>query len=291
MKILVFGAGSIGVFLGTKLHAAGHDVVLKGGRKLAQVHTTILIDSCVYDVPPRIQSLVREEYYDYIFVTTKLYSTQSAIQELFDKKITARQFVFIQNGLVHEGFYEKMQDKPFLTISVFEGYRLIENQLLTTKTELGWQTENTTGGREIARLLADAGIACTRSKDLDQLRAEKVALVSAVGALSTIEKKTIGELVDDPQTRQLIKNTFHESYTVLAQAHPLPPYEEVSERFWKTLENASTHYPSMYQDAVSGRNTEIEFINGLVSSLGRKYDIETPLNDELYQKVADLAMA
>jgi len=34
LKILIFGAGSVGTFLGTKLHAVGHQVLLYGRRKL-----------------------------------------------------------------------------------------------------------------------------------------------------------------------------------------------------------------------------------------------------------------
>ena len=52
LKILVFGSGSIGTFLGTKLYAAGHNVLLYGRRKLESLKEQILINGDVYQLPP-----------------------------------------------------------------------------------------------------------------------------------------------------------------------------------------------------------------------------------------------
>ncbi|WP_315941115.1 ketopantoate reductase C-terminal domain-containing protein, partial [Staphylococcus pasteuri] len=40
------------------------------------------------------------------------------------------------------------------------------------------------------------------------------------------------------------------------------------------------HYPSMYQDLIKdNRTTEIDYINGAVSKLGKENHIATPVND------------
>ena len=53
MKILILGAGSVGVYLGTKLYADGHDVTLLGREKLKKLHDTILINNQPHKVPKR----------------------------------------------------------------------------------------------------------------------------------------------------------------------------------------------------------------------------------------------
>jgi 2-dehydropantoate 2-reductase len=285
MKILVFGAGSIGVFLGTKLHAVGNTVTLHGGRKLQKVHDTILVDNELFAMPPRISKLENNTHYNYVFIATKLYDVKNAIREIEQAGIHSEQFVFIQNGLVEKGFYDDMGEINLATISVFEGYRLIENQLLTTGSSSGWQTDDSAAGQAIARLLNAAGITCTSSSNLDSLRAEKMLLVNAVSALSAIERKTIGELIDSPETKKIVDDVFKESHRVLQERLTLPSYAESYQRFWKTVTSLGKHYTSMYQDVISGRKTEINFLNGLIVKMGAEQGIPTPANEKLYAQI------
>ncbi len=44
-KILICGAGSIGIYLGAKLHAKDHDVTLFGRSKLQNVGSEIFINN------------------------------------------------------------------------------------------------------------------------------------------------------------------------------------------------------------------------------------------------------
>lgn len=177
MKILIFGAGSIGTFLGTKLYNAGHDVTLYGRRKLKKVHNSILINGELYKTPPRTYKLKKINY-DIIFITTKLYDTQKAVELIKKMTFDPKLLVFIQNGLVEKNFYHGIEKRRgFVTISVFEGYRLIENQLLTTESKLGWQTENNNAGKKICEYLNKANINCTPSSRLPSLRAEKKMII------------------------------------------------------------------------------------------------------------------
>lgn len=291
MKILIFGAGSIGTFLGTKLYNAGYDVTLYGRRKLKKVHNTILINGKLYKTPLRIYKLGQINY-DIIFVTTKLYDTQKAVKQIKKKAFNPKFLVFIQNGLVEKNFYHGIEKRNgFVTISVFEGYRLIENQLLTTKSKLGWQTENNDAGRKICEYLNKANINCTASQKLPLLRAEKMMLVNAVGALSAIEKMTLGELMNNKRTKDMVEKIFHESYEVLKYDYNLPKFEDVRKNFYQTMSTVKKHYSSMYQDITSDRKTEINFLNGLIVKLGKKKHIPTPINKEIYDKIQEITKA
>jgi ketopantoate reductase len=160
VKILVFGAGSIGTFLGTKLYAAGHNVVLYGRRKLKSLTDPILINDQVYQLPPRIYQL-QPDYYDIIFVTTKLYDIKRALEELEKDHFNPELIAFIQNGIVDQNFYGKFQGHPGLvTCSVFNGHNLIDNQIIVRESDLGWQVEDSTAGQKICELLTEAKINC-----------------------------------------------------------------------------------------------------------------------------------
>ena len=204
IKILIYGAGSIGVFLGARLAEKGNDVTLFGRKKLQRLHDSILINGVLYKTPKRIYELPENETYDFVFVTTKLYHSENALRHLRDKHISSEVLVLIQNGIVDDVLFKEFRSHPgFVTVSVFEGYHLIENQLLATKSGMGWQTEYSPAGLILQRLLESVDIKCNAVKNLGAIRAEKMILVNAVGALSAIEKKTLGELITESKTKKL----------------------------------------------------------------------------------------
>ena len=69
-RILVYGAGSIGTYLGVNLYNAGYDVELLGGKKLKEIGKFVLINGDTLEVPPKIKNLNGKENFDIIFVTT-----------------------------------------------------------------------------------------------------------------------------------------------------------------------------------------------------------------------------
>ena len=55
--------------------------------------------------------------------------------------------------------------------------------------------------------------------------------------------------------------------------------------FNKIVDSNQTNKSSMAFDVQYKRKTEIDFISGVVSSLGKKHGIKTPLNDLMYKMI------
>jgi 2-dehydropantoate 2-reductase len=287
VKILVFGAGSIGIFLGTKLYNAGHNVNLYGRRKLQSLTDPILINGEIYKLPPRLYQLKSDDY-DVIFVTTKLYDIQKALQEIEQYNFNPQLIVFIQNGIVDPDFYGQFQTHPGLvTCSVFNGYNLSDNQLWVRESELGWQVENSSVGNKICKLFKTASINCNNTDDLANIRAKKLIVNSALNALSAIEKKTVGELIANQNTKEIVDGIIQESWEVLKNHYHLPNLDSLRESIYELIQKVSEHYTSMYQDLISKRKTEIEFLNGLIIKLGKAQKIPTPYNQQVYLRVKE----
>ena len=49
----------------------------------------------------------------------------------------------------------------------------------------------------------------------------------------------------------------------------------------KIINDSAENQSSMLQDMIKGRKTEIDYLNGAVVQLGRKYGIKCPVNDTL----------
>jgi 2-dehydropantoate 2-reductase len=48
--------------------------------------------------------------------------------------------------------------------------------------------------------------------------------------------------------------------------------------------------PSFGQDVRKGRRNEIDYLNGLVSDMGKKFGVPTPFNDKIVEIVHDLGI-
>jgi 2-dehydropantoate 2-reductase len=289
LKILVVGAGSIGTFLGTQLYAAGHQVVLYGRRKLESLVDPIFINGQTYRLPPRCYQ-VQVDDYNAIFVTTKLYDIKNALAQLRKFHLNPQIIAFIQNGIVEPEFYEGWQNHPgFTTLSIFNGYHLAGNQILVRESHLGWQIENSPVGQKIAELLKEAGIQCTVSSNIVQMRAQKLIANAALNALSALEKKTIGELIADQNLKAIVDGIIQESWAVLQEDYSLPSLGEVQATIYGFIPQVWEHYSSMYQDLISGRKTEVDFLNGFIIKLGQEKGIPTPCNQQVYSKLLEKA--
>ncbi|MDJ0616534.1 MAG: 2-dehydropantoate 2-reductase [Calothrix sp. MO_192.B10] len=287
LKILVFGAGSIGTFLGTKLYAAGHNVVLYGRRKLKSLQEQIFINGEVYQLPPRCYQLHPDDY-NAIFITTKLYDVKSALEEIGKYHFNPQIIAFIQNGIVDNDFYGEFQNHPgFVAVSVFNGYNLTGNQIIVTKSNLGLQVEDNLTGQKICELLISAGIKCHTTPNISQMRARKLIFNAASNALSAIEKKTIGDLLVDSEIKDIVDGIIQESWAVLKDDYHLPSLASLQKEIYQLTSKVKNHYSSMYQDLISGRNTEIEFLNGFIINLGREKGIKTPYNEQVYLKILE----
>ena len=286
-KILIFGAGSIGVFLGTKLHAAGHNVEIYGRRKLNKLTDKVLINDEEYQAPSKIHQLQSADY-DVIFMTVKLYDIEQALEAIKQHQINSQILAFIQNGLLEKSFYQQIKDHSKLTtLSIFTGYNLVDNQVLVTENGLGWHVEDTAVGREICSLLNSSDISCTVNSNLSQVRAIKMIWNASSNALSALERKTLGELMKDQKLKQIVYKLLQESYEVLKDEYDLPSLESMQERINRYANQMQHHYSSMYQDVISGRNTEVEFFNGLIVKLGKEKGIPTPYNQDVYLRLRE----
>lgn len=286
MKILIYGAGAVGIFLGCNLKRAGHKVALVGRRKLFSLGGTIKIDDKSYEIPQKFKKIPGSEY-DIIFLTTKLYDTKDALRKISGIKHSI--LCVIQNGLVEPSFYGRILDDPRLvTISIFQGYNIKKDELITSKSKIGWVTQDSKRGNIIQKQLSRAGIGIHTSRHIDELRAEKMIINCAVNAVSAIYKMPVGNTITDSKTRGLVQKLYDESYEVISRIYKIPSKKVLYKRFLKIIESVGHHYSSMYQDLRIGSQTDIDFLNGYIVRMGKRLNVPVPKSEDILGKIAQL---
>jgi len=281
MNILIVGAGSVGIYLGTLLNSKGHNVILLGRKKLKRINKTVFINKQAYPIPQKIYSFPKNKSYDFIFVTSKLYDLENNLKKIVVNHLETKYLLLIQNGIIEDEIYEQYTKKfNFSSISIFEGFRIIGNQLTTNKTKAGWKTDTSKVGIETAKLLQNAGIPCSIEKNLNSIKAEKAIMNCSTNILSAITKKTLLELYQNQSTKKMMDELFNESYVVLSKEYKLKSKEELQKLFYQAVQSMN-HHSSTYQDVISNKKTEVQFLNGLVVKLAKKHKLQAPANQKI----------
>lgn len=106
---------------------------------------------------------------------------------------------------------------------------------------------------------------------------EKVAFNAAMNATAAVTGLTVGAL-DSEAGRRIIAKVTGEVAAV-ARAAGIPVDEDrIAHTVRNALDHHTHHKPSMLQDMIAGRASEIENINGAVDRLGAALGVATPVN-------------
>lgn len=282
--MLICGSGSIGTYLGTKLHLKDHEVKLVGRRKLRQVKEFIIIDGVNYEVPEKLFTIPKNYEADLVFITTKLYDFEPMIMLIKKNKIKFSKVAAIQNGLVDTSKYSRILGHNIVPITVFAGFNLTGKEIIVKPTKVGWITPYSRDGKEISKILKDAGIPCAPKKNFDSLRAEKTIVNCCLNALSAIKNKPFCDLFKNREIKKRIFDIFDETYDILNKKYKLKNKETMKENMYKNWSKLK-HYSSTYQDIKSKRQHEVPFFNGYIVELGKKYSLPIEHNQSIINDV------
>jgi len=106
---------------------------------------------------------------------------------------------------------------------------------------------------------------------------EKTILNAALSPLCAISKLTMKEAMDHPDTLEIVEQILYEAVEV-AKAEEIKLPENFVKLGIRYLEAAGNHMPSLAIDLISGKETEINYMNGKIVEYGKKHYIRTPLN-------------
>ncbi|HQS97517.1 MAG: 2-dehydropantoate 2-reductase [Novosphingobium sp. 17-62-19] len=104
---------------------------------------------------------------------------------------------------------------------------------------------------------------------------EKVAFNAALNALSTITGLPVGGL-DCAEGRRIAEQVLDETIATAAALGITVDRARLKAKIDFALANHRTHKPSMLQDRLAGRPTEIESINGAIEKFAAQAGVEVP---------------
>jgi 2-dehydropantoate 2-reductase len=114
-----------------------------------------------------------------------------------------------------------------------------------------------------------------------------VVFNAATSPLAALTGLTVGQVCTDPALRTQVEVLILEAQAVCAAAGIVltrDPAEAVDE----AIREAFAHKPSMLQDVLARRPTEIDVLNGGIAAEGRRVGVATPVHDAMVALVHGL---
>ncbi len=319
MRIGIIGAGAIGSVVGGMLTKAGHDVTLidqwpehieamkKVGLRLS--------GTCGEHVVP-VKALhmheaqgIREPF-DAVFISVKSYDTEWATSmALSHLSEPGGVVVDFQNGVNDERVAAVAGRERTLgcVITISAGMYEAGHAIRTDKGTMGFKIGEHDGkesprARQLAGIMND--VATSRvTTNLWGERWSKLAVNCMVNPISGLSGFGSAEARTERVPRRIAVFTAAEVIQVgRARGYEVEPiYSIATQRFVDATEGTGLDEveadmardaksrvggrPSMLQDVMKGRRTEINYLNGYVAEQGRQVGVKTPLNEKIVELV------
>ena len=292
MSILIIGAGAMGSLYGALLAKAGYNVILYDidEEKVKAINEngiqiTGLEKFMSY---PKAVTAFPSLFPDFIFVFTKSYSTEKALNSA-KKLITSKTvLVSLQNGLGNEEVAKKYTDKVIGGVTTYAA-------ILEKPGTVRWTGKGITviGGYPtgipnyvytLEKVLVNAGFNINVTDNIIGWKWLKAIINSAINPIGALLGVTNGFILTTEILRNLAIDIVEEgSQIAVKQCIKLPakPVEMLIE----TLENTKDNYNSMFQDLLKCRRTEIDYINGKIAEVASNSGLKAPFNKALWYLV------
>ena len=311
MRVLIYGAGSTGCYIGAQLALAGIPVELLGRERICtQIENNHGIsisnfhgEQAKTDNIPFVTQLTRYDY-TLCLVTLKCHQLPSAEQDLKHLQDAGCELHFLQNGLNAKGRLHSIKDKqaysgiiPFNVLSQGEGH-------FHQGTEGALQLQGTPLTHTLHTALQRAHIQCELYDDIAPIVNGKL-LLNLNNALNAISDLPLKTELEDRRFRLVLAKAMDE-YLALCKAEawplkisaPLPaqclpsvlrlPNFLFTRIAKKLLAIDPLARSSMWEDIQANRKTEIEFLNGHIAHQCKAKGLPSRTNETITRMIATL---
>ena len=294
MKILFAGAGALGSRFGYMLFKNNEDVTFVDTweahvENIRNKGLKVIIDDV--DLGNFYIPIYKPEQisgkYDVIFVATKSMQLRPMLESVMHLLHEDTKIICILNGLGHvETLKDYVKEENILIgvtvwTSGLGGPGILEAHG-TGKIELKQVKEvNLERTLALVERFNDAGLNIKYSENTFQSIWHKAGLNCVLNTYCTLIDCNINQYGSFEKNLELTRAVLNE-VTAVGRAEGVDVKQEIIENNIKNcfpLETAGAHYPSLYQDMKNGRLTEIDYLKGEVSRLGKVHNIPTAVCD------------
>ncbi len=297
LRFAVIGTGGVGGFFGAQLYKGGADVrflargthleaIKKNGLSVLTGGASIVVPAgSFFDVPESIGTA------DVILFCVKSYDTESAARGLATMVHDRTVIISLQNGVENEAVIGAILPEA----TVFGGVAYVYATITQPGTITEWggpkkivfgplrSEERLRGlGAEILRTMTGSGVDTEYTDDIAGALWSKFIFITAVGGITALTRLTLGQILEAPESHQLLRSAMEESLAVATAAGIATPPNFLDASFARLAKYDNNSRSSLYVDLAGERRLEIDALSGTVVRFGRRYGVPTPIHSMIY---------
>jgi len=293
------GAGAIGSLFGGLLAEGGNDVALiaRESHVKAIKRDGLTIEGASGKHIVKVKAITKpahlKEAFDLILLTVKAYDTRQAVTEAQILVENKSVLLCLQNGLGMEEIASEIIGRDRVLRGVTTNGALLKEPGLVMHTGKGETIIGELNGKitektqNIAEAFSKAGLPTRVTNNIEGTVWTKILINTGINPFGALTGMKNGELIKIPELKELMAETVVEGINVARKINVKLEGDPVSLMI-KTAEMTAQNKNSMLQDIEKGKRTEIDFINGAISNLGKRRGVKTPLNNLLTHLVKGL---
>jgi 2-dehydropantoate 2-reductase len=293
MKILVMGAGAVGAYFGARMRAAGEDVVLcargenlrairEYGLDITSIRGNLHIEVTATDAPRDFGP------YDLILFCVKAYDTDTAAQSISGCLNRGGAILTLQNGVENEaklgaifGRDAVMGGNARVGVEMVAPGKIVH--LSTGHIDFGeLDGRETDRVRKIAAMFQRAGILGQVSADVMTARWDKLIWNGALNTVTTLTRRRVGEILDDPEGLRLLRRSMQEIVNVARAEGAKISDDRIDAYIAHSQKNLRALKTSTQQDLERGKPLEYEALSGAVVRAARRHNLGVPTVETVY---------
>lgn len=295
-RIGILGAGAMGTLFGARLASVGVPVTL------VDVNDTLLATlrregaRCITDdgaLRAPVEALRASQIQAgpaLWLVFTKSAQTRAALQSIAHLVRPATHFLSLQNGIDHAEVLQEFAAPSRIAVGVTTwparllGLGEVRSSGHGCIRFMPCDGQASTVFAQLASDLNQAGLNCRFDPQVQEAIWEKLAFNAAFNGICGLTRQTVDGLAN-PEGQRLVDDVVDEVSTVAQALGVQASAERVHSMVRDALAHHRGHQPSMLQDLLAGRATEVEVIHGAVLQVADRLGIAVPVTRTLYQLV------
>lgn len=288
MRILILGAGAVGLSVAAKLSKYCEVFAVCRDRYAAAIQKDGFVLSGIWGeetVRFPCGTTAPAGAWDYIIISTKSAATREVCEQ-YHHLFGEAEVVSLQNGIGNEevirGYTDHVIGGMIITGFEWKGDNAVYVSVDGGETVFGrFPTGCDDAVRELAGLFNRAGMRSAASETVRDVVWSKALYSCSLNPLGAVMECPYGDLLKAPAW-SIITGVVREAFAVAEAEHVVLPGGSadgyLAYLMCEKIPPTAEHYSSMYQDIAAGRRTEVDYINGAVVALGEKHGIPVPVN-------------
>ncbi|QIX18559.1 ketopantoate reductase family protein [Burkholderia multivorans] len=302
MRIAILGAGAMGSLFGGLLAESGEDVTLidvndahldairrdglridddRGERRITMLHA----------LRPEAANASADTPFDLLIVFTKSLHTRVALDGVRALLTPHTHVLTLQNGLGNVETLNAFVPLERILVGVTTWPADLAGPAHVLSHGAGTIRMMTADGAAspfaaaVADALSRAGLVCTLDADVWAAIWEKVAFNAALNTLCAVTRCTVHQLGEHHDGPRLAQAIVAETAAVARAKGIAVDAARIARNVEHAIREHRGHRPSMLQDVLAGRRTEIDAISGKVVAAAREVGLAVPHTETMLSLV------